>query len=112
MIFYFPSDDADDLDGSPWWAGRGDFGQPRLGGAPRSDEELSDVSSGRVDGSGVKKRPTQFTEYSITSSVVPRSEGTAATDTGWSCYYINIIHIAVNFGVIVSYSLSCGPANV
>ena len=87
--FYLPSD-ADDVGGSPWWAGRGDFSQPGLGGAHRAgpgldDEELSDVSSGRADGSGGmrRRRAAQFTEYSITSSVVPRSEGT--TDIDWSC---------------------------
>ena len=77
------SSDADDLVGSPWWSGRGDFSQPGLGGAPRAgpgDEELSDVSSGGADGSGTcgggrRVRAAQFTEYSITSSVVPRSEG-------------------------------------
>ena len=76
----FPSD-ADDLGGSPWWVGRGDFSQPGLGSSPgvgSGDEELSDVSSGRADGSGGRRKKTaQFTEYSITSSVVPRSEGTA-----------------------------------
>ena len=74
--------DADDLGGSPWWVGRGDFSQPGLGGTPgvgSGEEELSDVSSGRAGGSGGRgrRRVAQFTEYSITSSVVPRSEGTA-----------------------------------
>ena len=76
-MFSFPSDG--DGGGSPWWTGRGDFAHPELGSAPGvRDEELSDASSGRADGSSERKKgAAQFTEYSITSSVVPRSEGTA-----------------------------------
>ena len=86
MMFSFPSD-GDDDGGSPWWAGRGDFAHPGLGSASGvRDEELSDVSSGRAGGSSQRKKgAAQFTEYSITSSVVPRSEGTA---TRASCVHV------------------------
>ena len=71
-----------DEDGAPWWSGREDFSHSGLGGTHRSgvgdQEERSDVSSGRGDGSD-QRRTAQFTEYSITSSVVPRSEGTCTT---------------------------------
>ena len=86
MIVLFVSlNGGDELGGAPWWTGRGDFSQPgQSRGFPTSgpgsgfdDEELSDVSSGGGDESGQgRKRTAQFTEYSITSSVVPRSEGT------------------------------------
>ena len=90
-MFSFPSD-GDDDGGSPWWAGRGDFAHPGLGSAPGvRDEELSDISSSRADGSGQgKKGAAQFTEYSITSSVVPRSEGTA-TRASYVLYYCHMM---------------------
>ena len=79
----FHSVDDSELDGAPWWAGRGDFSYPRVrptnDDSDKSDlgeEDRGDASSGGADwkGSG-RRRPAQFTEYSITSSAVPRSEG-------------------------------------
>ena len=80
----FCSVDGGDSDSTPWWAERGNFSHPGLGPPTAdgdrsdvSDEGRSDMSSGGVGRQGLssQKRAAQFTEYSITSSVVPRSEG-------------------------------------
>ena len=84
FTFYSDDDDGGDSDGAPWWAGRGDFTHPALkpsaAHSDRSDpgggEDHSDVSSGDMGRRGVcGKKTVQFTEYSMTSSIVPRSEG-------------------------------------
>ena len=82
-IAFHSDDDGGDSDGAPWWTGRGDFTHPSLGpstaNGDRSDlggDNHSDVSSGDVERHGVcGKKTAQFTEYSMTSSIVPRSEG-------------------------------------
>ena len=76
---------SDTPDARPWWTGRGDFevSIPRSGS---SDCEASGDMSGEESSSTLgsldcfhgdrsEKRAAQFTQYSMTSSVVPRSEG-------------------------------------
>ena len=70
-----------------WWKGRGDFEQPQSpthsaepSGESSDDESAASVSSGGDSTLGSLERCSekgmaQFTEYSMTSSVVPRSEG-------------------------------------
>ena len=69
-----------------WWKARGDFEHTRPsdkpgGRATGSDYEDGSVSSrenstlGSLDAGQLEKRTAHFTEYSMSSSVVPRSEG-------------------------------------
>ena len=66
---------------TPWWMGRGDFDSTIFDGRERGDSvgEGSDVA---VDADSAdervvrfkEKKMIQFTEFSMSSSVVPRSE--------------------------------------
>ena len=70
---------------APWWKGRVDFSvdaKPGAneGGQSNSEEgnDQSDVRSDLAGGSaddGLERKSVRFTEYSLSSSVVPRSEG-------------------------------------
>ena len=70
---------------TPWWKGRGDFdySQPPKRTAEGSCEEAESSSSGagstlgsmELDHHKSEKKAARFTEYSMTSSKVPRSEG-------------------------------------
>lgn len=84
LRFHFTGCSASD--DSCWWKGRADFehSRPSEGSLESSsDDEVDSVSSGRdstlgsLDGmcDQSEKRTARFTEYSMTSSVIPRSEG-------------------------------------
>ena len=70
----FHSDDDESDGGTPWWAGRGNFSHPGVKpGDELGKEDGSDVSSNQQHPH--RKKVALFTEYSMTSSIVPRSEG-------------------------------------
>ena len=71
-------------DTTPWWKGRGDFVHARPleeitegveGAGSVSGGEGSTLGSMECGHQGLEKRAARFTEYSMTSSKVPRSEG-------------------------------------
>ena len=87
MLNFLLHSEDDEPGGSPWWAGRGDFSHPELepSGICRDKSDISykcgeggsDVSSNLEDiKKSSQKKAVTFTEYSMTSSIVPRSEGT------------------------------------
>ena len=58
----------------PWWLARGDYNYEDQ----QSDDNCSDQSNESIsdtEGYNMTHRTAKFTEYSMTSSVVPRSEG-------------------------------------
>lgn len=88
LMWFCCSDDATDGRG-PWWRDRVDFAYSKqtLGCTSDPDYDNGDVNElrstssatpsgvGSLQDSILEKRTAQFTEYSMTSSVVPRSEG-------------------------------------
>lgn len=61
----------------PWWLHRGDF---EVNNKPNNGSEglydvVSDGDSQSNDGQCCDRKTARFTEYSMTSSVIPRSEG-------------------------------------
>ncbi len=94
---------SDVPDDGPWWKGRGDFepSRPKAGvdgessgeGEESGGEGEESSTQGSMDcvpdDDRMEKRVAQFTQYSMTSSVVPRSEGEKLLtkhQVGFRCY--------------------------
>ena len=70
---------SEEHEGTPWWRSRGDFHTAQ----PAEENDSSDDEDEERDGSeddeiDCDDRPMGLTECSLSSSVVPRSEGTHA----------------------------------
>ena len=86
-MWFYCSDDTNGR--GPWWTDRVDFdcAKPTLGRSSdfdEDDEDSNDLAStssavgsdtGNLQDDILEKKTARFTEYSMTSSVVPRSEG-------------------------------------
>lgn len=70
---------SEEHEGTPWWRSRGDFHTAQPAEENDSSDSSDDEDEER-DGSedDCDDRPTGLTECSLSSSVVPRSEGTHA----------------------------------